>query len=362
MEVVMRLAVCLAVIVALAACGPSGAAPASKATSGGAAPAAPAAQAPAPAAPAAPPPLEKVRVAYATPSGGFAAPWMAKEAGLFEKYGLDAEVTYIASGPTMIQSLLAGEVQFGELGAPSSMSAYVESGEVVWIASTMNVPILFVLSVPEVTRLEDLRGRPVGVTRIGTTTHTMMKIVLRQAGLDAERDVQMLQTGGVPETVAALTSGGIQAGILGPPSHFRALAEGLRILLPIHESGIRWPLGGTASTRSHLAARPEQVRKYLQAYVEGVHLLKTDRQRAVDVIAKYTELSDRSIAEQTWEIYRDLYSMPPYPERVGMDTVVREELANMNPKARDIPPEDFYDDRILRELEQSGFVRQITGR
>jgi ABC-type nitrate/sulfonate/bicarbonate transport system substrate-binding protein len=352
----MRVVLCLVAMIVLLACSPPAAAPA---RSG---PGAPPTAGSAPAAPAAAPPaLDRVHIAYATPSGGFAAPWMAKEAGLFEKYGLDAEVSYIASGPTMVQALIAGEVQFGEIGAPSSMSAYVESGEVVWITGTQNRPVLFVLAIPEITRLEDLRGRPVGVTRIGTTTHTMMKIVLRQVGLDAERDVQMLQTGGVPETVAALASGGIHAAILGPPSHFRALNQGLHVLLSLAESGIPWPLGGTVTTRSHIAAHRERVRNYLKAYVEAVHLLRTDRERAIDVIAQYTNLADRAIAEQTWEIYRNYYSMPPYPERAAMEAVAREELGNMNPKAREVPPEDFYDDSILRELEQSGFVRQVTG-
>src|SRR5262249_24045070 len=162
-EAPMRLALCLVVALTLAACGQSAAAP-------------PSAQGPASAAaaaPAAPPPLERIRVAYAAPVGVFATPWAAKEAGLVETDGLDAEVAYVANGPTLIKSMLAGEIQFGELAAPSSMSAYVESGEAVWIANVINRPVLYLLAAPEVARIDDLRDRPVGVTRIGTTTHTM---------------------------------------------------------------------------------------------------------------------------------------------------------------------------------------------
>ncbi len=345
----MRLALCLVVALTLAACGQSAAAPAP-------------AQDPAPAAPAAPPPLERIRVAYAAPVGVFATPWVAKEAGLFEKYGLDAEVTYIANGPTLIKSMLAGEVQFGELAAPSSMSAYVESGEAVWIANVINRPVLYVLAAPDVARLEDLRDRPVGVTRIGTTTHTMMKIVLRSAGLDAERDVQLIQLGGVPEVVTSLATGRVQAAILGPPFHLTLQQQGMHELLRLQETSIRWPMAGSTTTRGYIAARPEVVRSYLKAYVEAVHLLRTDRERAVDVIARYTDTADRAEVEQSWEIFRDYYTMPPYPEREAMEAVVREELGNMNPRAREVPPQDFYDDRLLRELDDSGFIRQLTGR
>jgi NitT/TauT family transport system substrate-binding protein len=349
-----RVLVGAALLLLAAACSAPAAAP--TAPAGGAAPSAGSA------APAAPPPMERIRVGYATPSGGFAAPWMAKDAGLFEKYGLDAELTYIASGPTLLQSMVAGEVQFGELAAPASMNAYIEGGEVVWITGTVNRPILFVIAPPEIRRLEDLRGRPVGVTRIGTTTHIFMKLALRSAGMDAERDVQILQTGGVPETVAALQSGGIFAGVGGPPGHLRALAAGMHIVADLAELGIPWPFGGAVTTRSHVAAQPDRVRRFVRAYTEAVHLLRTDRERSVNVIAKYTELSDRAIAEQTWEIYRDRYALPPLPDLAAMETVVQEELGLTNPRARDVPPREFYDDRFVRELVDSGFVRELESR
>jgi ABC-type nitrate/sulfonate/bicarbonate transport system substrate-binding protein len=166
----------------------------------------------------------------------------------------------------------------------------------------------------------------------------------------------------VPEVVTALTTGRIQAALLGPPFHLLVQQEGMRSLLALHETGVRWPMGGTVSTRGYLAAHPEVARNYLRAYVEAVHLLRTDRERAVDVIANYSDTDDRTVAEQSWEVFRDYYAMPPYPDREAMEAVVREELGNMNPKAYDVPPQDFYDDRPLRELEQSGFIRKVTGR
>src|SRR4051812_32861021 len=181
-----RIALLLAALVLVAACTAGSPPPrpaASQAVPGGAAGDPPAA---------APPPREPVRVGYAAIAGSFATPWMAKEAGLFEKYGLDADLTYIASGPTMLQAMVAGELDFGEVAAPSPMAAHLEGGEIVWIAAAVNRPVFFVVTPPELTRLEDLRGRALGVTRIGTTSHTFTKLAVRAAGLDPERDVTIL--------------------------------------------------------------------------------------------------------------------------------------------------------------------------
>ena len=300
-------------------------------------------------------------MAYAAIAASFATPWMAKEAGLFEKYGLDVELTYVPSGPTLLQAMLAGELDFGEIGAPSSMNAYLEGGEIVWIAGAVNRPVTFIIAKPEIARVEDLRGRPVGVTRIGTTSHTFMKLALRSGGLDPDRDVEVLQTGGLPETLRALVNGRIDAGVSGSPFHLMAQHEGMHILVDVAQLGIPWPLGGAIATRSAIAAHSERVRNYLKAYVEALHLLRTDRERSVAVVSKYTDTPDRTLAEPTWEIMLPHYAMPPYPDRVAMETVIREELIAANPKARDVPADAYYDDRFVRELDESGFVRQITG-
>ncbi|MBX5493482.1 MAG: hypothetical protein IRZ14_20220 [Chloroflexi bacterium] len=161
--------------------------------------------------------------------------------------------------------------------------------------------------------------------------------------------------------MAALQSGGIYAGVGGPPSHLRALEAGMHVLADLADLGIAWPFGGSITTRRFIAEQPETVRNYLKAYVEGVHLLRTDRERAVQVIAQYTNVAP-AIAEQTWELFRDRYTWPPYPDSEAMKTVVEEDLALSNPRARDIPPEAFFDDRFLRELEASGFIQQVAAR
>jgi NitT/TauT family transport system substrate-binding protein len=359
----MQRALVLVALACLTACSTGSPMPPARDATG--APAGPAASGPAGqavVAPAKPAALDRIQVAYAVASAGFAVPTMAKQAGLFEKYGLDAEVTYIASGPTMIQSLLAGELNFGELAAPSSMNAYVEGGDVVWITSARNRPLFYLVARPEIQTVEDLRGKPLGVTRIGTTTHTFMKLVVQRAGMDPERDVQMLQTGGIPETVGAMVSGRIAAALVTPPSHVIPVREGMHVIQDLSKMDFIWAFAGSVATRRHITSNPDRVRRYLMAYTEALHLLRTDRERAIDVMGKIAEASDRASTEQAWEILGPEFQFPPFPERAAMEAVVREELAHVNPRARDIPREDFYDDRILRDLEREGFFTQVVSR
>jgi ABC-type nitrate/sulfonate/bicarbonate transport system substrate-binding protein len=148
--------------------------------------------------------------------------------------------------------------------------------------------------------------------------------------------------------------------VTGPPSHLVAQEAGMRVLADVADLGIAWPSGGTVARRALIAARPAVVAAYVKAYTEAVHLLRTDRERSVDTIVKYGELADRTLAEQTWAIYRDRYALPPYPDVKALETVVAEELVNTSPRAHDVPLDAFYDDRFVRELDQSGFVQALA--
>jgi NitT/TauT family transport system substrate-binding protein len=350
----------VAVVVAIGcAAAPQSPAPRAPATAPPSA-AAPSAAAPAPAA-TAPIALERVRAAYGAPSASFMGLWLAKEAGLFEKYGLDVEMTYIAGGQILVGSAIAGELDIGELAAPTPMAALLEGGDTVWLTGAVNRPLQFLLAAPDIARVEDLRGRAVGVTRLGSTTHIFLKQILRATGLDPERDVQALQTGGVPETVASIQTGRVAAGIMGPPSHLVGVQAGLHVLADAAVLGIPWPYGGTMATRGYVAAQPERVRRYVKAYAEALHLARTDRERTIAAMVKYADIGERSIAETTYDIYRPYWSVPPYPDPAAMEVVIREELVASNPRARELPPQAYYDDRFVRELEESGFVRQLLG-
>jgi len=342
----------------LAACGapaaPAAATP--RPASGGAPPS------PATSPPAAAPALDHIRVAYGAVTGVYATTFMAKESGLFAQYGLDADLQVIPSGPTLVQTMLAGETDFAETAAPAPMAAVLEGADTIWVTGALDRPILLMVAAPDVRQWEDFRGRTIGSNRVGTITYEMTGLALRLAGLEMNRDVTVQQIGGQPEVVAALASGQVVGGLLAPPAHLQAVQAGLHVVSNLAEMGILWPQAGALTTRRQNAERPERVRNYVKAYTEALYRLRTDRERAIDVLMQYARIDDRATAGETYDFMRGSFVIPPYPNPAAFEVVVQEDLVPSNPRARDVPVQSYYDDAFLRELEQSGFFRELDAR
>jgi ABC-type nitrate/sulfonate/bicarbonate transport system substrate-binding protein len=339
--------------------------PATSSPAGASAPGPAATAAPGPGAAAAsstPPPLERIRVAYGAVTGAYLTTFMAKEGGILARYGFDAELQAIPAGPTLIQAMLAGEVHFGESAAPAPMAAQLEGGDTVYLASAMDQPVLLMVAAPEIARMEDLRQRIVGANRVGTLTYQMTRLALQASGLEAGRDVTVQQVGGQPELVAAMASGQVVAGLLGPPAHLQAIQNGSHVISNIADSGILWPFAGAYTTRRQIAEQPERTRNFVRAYTEAIYMLRADRERSIDVLLKYAAIDDRAVAAETYDYLRDRFNLTPFPNPAAFELVVNEDLAQTNPRARDLPIQDYYDDRFVRELDQSGFLRDLSAR
>ena len=302
--------------------------------------------------------LEKITVAYATPSGAFAPVWMAKEAGLYEKYGLDVDLKYIAGAPVLVPAVIAGEVQFGQTAAPGPMNSYVQGGGTVWITAAVNTAVLYMVAAPSITKMEDLKGKSVGVTKYGSTTDTFTRLALKKYGLEPNKDVAILQTGGTPETLAALKAGQISASVNGPPTHLKALDAGDKVLLDIASLGIPYPFGGAFTTKKMIKERPDTVRKFVKAYVEALYLLKTDEKKAKEVIGKYTKTTDPKELDETYKAFVGHYEKVPIPTVEVMKTAI-DEMAATNPKVSSIDPKEFFDDTFVKELQDNGFIDKL---
>jgi NitT/TauT family transport system substrate-binding protein len=305
---------------------------------------------------------DSIRIATGAVSGVYAATFLAKESGLLERYGLEADLQIIGSGPTLIQAMLSGEIQFAEMSAPAPMSAALEGGDIVYLATALDRPFLFMVAAQDVSGMSDLRGRIIGANRVGTLTYQMTRLALRSAGLEMNRDVTVHQVGGQPELVAAMLSNQVAAGLLAPPAHLQAVQGGMHVIGDLAELGLLWPQAGVVSTRRQLAERPERVRNYLKAYSEALYLFRADRELGIKVLMQHTRIEDRKTAADTYDILRNRFIVPPYPARAAFETVVQEELAPANPLARELPIQTFYDDAPMRELEQSGFFRDLDAR
>ena len=304
--------------------------------------------------------LQKLRVAYAAITAAFSIPWIAKEAGIFQRRGLDVELVYIASGSRAIQTLLGGSIDVAAIGGPAGVDARLAGADTVYIAIPVNKVLVFTVADPQIQRVEELRGKSIGVTRIGTVTDFFTRVFLRQNGLVPDRDVMIRQMGGLPEIVAGLKAGQIQGGTFGFPAVLHAKTAGFHVLVDYNVQGFRYPLSSVVVTEKLLRTRESAVRAFLEAHIEAVHRFKTDPNFAMNVIGKYTATSDRVMLEETQRVYAPALERIPYPNIEDMKLGITQ-VAETNPRAKGADPKDFVNSRLLREIEASGFVKRLYG-
>lgn len=304
--------------------------------------------------------LQKLRLGYAAVTAAFAIPWIAKEAGLFRRHGLDVEIVYIASGPRTIQTLIAGSVDVAALGGGASIDAKLAGADTVFVATAVNRVLLYMVAAPEIKRVEDLRGKTVGSSRLGTLTDFFARYYLRQAGLLPDRDVIVRGMGGIPENVAGLKVGQIQAAVFGFPAVLQARAAGFHVLVDYTTQGLRYPLSGIVMTQSMIRARESTARSFLEAFVEGIHRFRTDPSFAIEVMARYTRTTDRKILEESQRVYASAFQRVPYPDPEDLKLALTQVSEN-NPRARAADPGDFVEPRLIREIEASGLIKRLYG-
>lgn len=304
--------------------------------------------------------LPKLRLAYASVTSAFAVPWIAKEAGIFRHHGLDVEIVYIASGPRTIQTLISGGVDVAAIGGGSGIDAKMAGADTVFVATAVNRVLLYMVAAPEIRRIEDLRGKSIGATRIGTLTDFFTRYYLRQAGLVPDRDVFIRGTGGLPETVAALRAGQIHAGTFGFPAVLQARAAGFHVLVDYATQGLRYPLSGIVVTQSMIRAREPVIRSFLEGFIEGIHRFRTDPAFAIDVMGRYMRTADRKILEESQRVYASAFERVPYPDPEDIKLVLIQ-VGDNNPRARGADPREFVEPRLIREIEASGFIKRLYG-
>ena len=304
--------------------------------------------------------LQKLRVAYAAITAAFGLPWIAKEAGIFERHGLDVELVYIASGARAVQTLVGGSIDVAEIGGPAGVDARLAGADTVYIALPVTRVLVFTVAAPQIQRIEEMRGKTIGVTRIGTVTDFFTRVYLRQNNLVPDKDVMIRQAGGLPEIVAALKAGQVEGGTFGFPAVLHARAAGFRVLVDYNTAGYRYPLSSVIVTQRLLRTQESAVRRLLEAHIEAAHRFKTDANFAMSVVGKYTNTTDRSMLEETQRVYAAAFERVPYPDLEAMKLGITQ-VSETNPKVRGVDPREFVDGRLLREIEASGYVKRLYG-
>jgi NitT/TauT family transport system substrate-binding protein len=294
---------------------------------------------------------EPMRVAYSAISGAMAPLWMAQDQGLFKRQGLDVQLLYIGGGSVVTQALLGGDIQFARIGANAAVQATMRGADLKMIANTINTLVFSLMARPEIQSPMQLKGKKVGVTRLGGSTDFALELALKKWGLQRGRDVAVVQTGGMPQLLSAITAGVVDAGVISPPTNLRAAKLGLKELVDFGDLGIVYPNSVVIATASYLQSRRDSALRFLRAYSEGIQRVRSDRAATLKVLARHTKVDEPEILDELYRIYgvKHLEKIP-YVKLEGVEKVLRSEIKG----AERAKPADFVDNSLVAELERQG--------
>lgn len=303
--------------------------------------------------------LEKLRLAYSAFGGSQASVWIPFEAGIFRKHGLDVELLYVAGGGRAAQVVQSGEVPIGVFTGGAVVNSALAGGDLVIIASSMNVMTFAIMARPEIRRVEDLKGKKIGISRFGSATDFGLRYAEEKWPIKRQRDFAVIQVGGVTDVFNALRAGALDAAVINAELAILARREGYRELADIAKMGISFPTFSIVTTRSFIKRNENAVRKFVRAYVEGVHYGKTQRAFSIKVMQKYLRSSDASMFNELYEMYV-VQNIPqiPRPSPEALKTVL-EQMADSDPRVANLKPEQFIDARFFQELEKEGFIQKL---
>jgi NitT/TauT family transport system substrate-binding protein len=286
-----------------------------------------------------------VRTAYSALSAGIGTLWLTQEQGIFKKHGLDSNLIYIRGGTTAVQALLAGEIQFGHLSPAPMLTAWAQGADFVWVGTTTHQMVFTLITDPSIIKGADLKGKKIGITRIGSASDLALRAALEHFGL-GPKDVTMISIGGIPDILAAMRAGAVNGGILSPPTSTAARDMGYRPLLHIPDLGKEFTFSGIAAKRSFVQNQPEVVRAYMAALTDGAKIYTEDSRAALKVLKKYMRADDRML-EGGYKEYDRAISSPPYPSLKGIEAV-RDSILDSTPQLKQMDLRKFVDDRFVK--------------
>jgi NitT/TauT family transport system substrate-binding protein len=304
---------------------------------------------------------ERARIAWA---GSTLAPtpvWVGRDRGFFKKNGIDAEVIAVNSGVTALQALLAKEVELAVISVPSLVASRLGGADTTMIATVVPYFMDQIVTLPSITRPEQLKGKTGGVNRQNTSSDMSLRHGLRRIGIDPDKDVKIIAVGGNPERLAALSRNVIQFSMMGEPFTREAEKAGFKVLVDIGTLKIPFHTNGILVTESLLKSRRALAEKFTRAMIESIHYIKTDKEGTKAVITKNLRVTDPDSLERAYQSYAPIFREAPYPDPEGVKTYL-DDLARTSPKAAAADPKSFVDPSFVRELENSGFIKRLYGK
>jgi ABC-type nitrate/sulfonate/bicarbonate transport system substrate-binding protein len=306
--------------------------------------------------------LPKIRMAYTSIAIQFTPVYLMKELDLPRKQGLDVEVLMIPVSSRAVQAALAGEVQFMTSGGIANINANMAGADFVGITSTINTLVYKILAQPAIKEPGLLRGKKIAISRIGGVSDFSVRFGLDRWGLIPDKDAALIQVGGDPEALLALQNKAVDAAALSEPFATIARREGYSLVADLSRLDIPFTHHGIGTRKRLIHDHRDMVVRFLRSYLEGIYLFKTNKELSLKTFQKVARLDDLSMMQSIYDEYSQrLMPAVPYPTAAGIQTII-DQLAKTRPQAKGLNPNDFIDASILKEIEDSGFVKQLYGK
>ena len=304
---------------------------------------------------------ERLRLAWAGFSPTNSPIWVMEDRKLLQKQGITPEIIAINASPTVLQALLADEIDVASVSVTTLTSSRLQGADTVLILGVVPTFVDHIISINSVTKVEQLKGKFGGVNRLGSTSDLGLRLALRKLGVDPEKDVKILPVGGNPERFASLSKGLIQFTIMPEPFLTQAEKLGFRNLYNVTDLKIPFWWNGILSREAIVKAKRPLLLKLTRAMIEAIHIIKTEKEYAKSLFKKNLGVADPEGLERAYKDYSAVFPEVPYPTPDGVKTML-DDLALKNPKAASADAKTFVDMSLVAELEKSGFIKQLYRR
>lgn len=303
---------------------------------------------------------DRLRLGYSSVSALHGNTWVAEEKKFFVKQGVEIENIYLQGDPMTLSALLAGDVSFVKVGGTAVVNAALKGSDAVMVASVINSGVQRLIVRPEILRPFDLKGKKIGVTRLGSSSDIVLQILLKKWGMRND-DVQVFQVGSSPAMLAALSKGGIDGAVLTVPTFFVAEEMGYRLMADAAEMNIYYLHNVVATTRKFLQTHRDVALRFMKAYIEGNVFFKTNRRESLEVLRKKLRAQGgQKYLEQSYDLFSKDFDTVPYVSPEGVHTLLEYQAGGRKVSEGELGR--FVDNSLVREIEASGFIANLQSR
>src|SRR5256884_2666139 len=298
-----------------------------------------------------------LRAVYNALSGVMAPIWVGQEGGLFTKHGVNVDLKYLAA-TTAVQGMVGGGEEIGLVGN-QGIDAKLEGADLTYVASGLPVFVFQLYARPEIKTMADLKGKVVAVTQPAASTDYAMRIVLKRNGFEPDKDVRILYAQDIAAVFTSVSNGNASAGIMSAPTSLKAKAAGLKPILNITELRIPFLFTGMLSSPKIMREKNEALTRFLRGYIEAMAVIRRDKETTMKSMGKFLKTNDREVLESVYDDYKDVFPQVPLMTAAEVKAVL--DVAK-SPKAKQMKPEEFFDNSLVQKIQASGFIDAVNGK